>query len=130
MAIGIDHINIAVPQEKLADLVSFYTQIIGLHEGDRPAFSFPGHWLYAKDVDRAVIHLASYQQDEDALAQQTGRFNHWCLNISEPIEQFRQRLTDHELEFREQNNPVNTVIQIFVKDPAGIMLELSFPKTA
>ena len=75
-----------------------------------------------------MIHLASYKEDEDSFAQQTGRFSHWCLNMGEPIDQFRQRLTDNKVEFRERNNPVNTVTQIFLEDPAGIMLELSFPK--
>src|SRR5262249_13042171 len=33
----------------------FYVQVIGLKEGYRPPFNFPGHWLYLGEV--AVIHL-------------------------------------------------------------------------
>ncbi|MGC1440871.1 MAG: VOC family protein [Burkholderiaceae bacterium] len=126
--IGIDHFNVAVCAAQLAPMVQFYTQVIGLRDGDRPAFTFPGNWLYAEGVPRAVLHLAAYREDEHALEQPTGRLNHICLNMTEPLNEIKDRLTTNGIEFREQNNPVNTVIQLFLKDPAGIGIELSFEK--
>ena len=33
----------------------FYVEVLGLSEGYRPTFDFPGHWLYCGE--RAVVHL-------------------------------------------------------------------------
>ena len=78
---AIDHINLSVPSAKLPDMVRFYTGIVGLEEGARPKFPFPGHWLYVQGRTAAVLHLASYAEDELALAQPTGRFNHVCFRL-------------------------------------------------
>ena len=49
----LEHYNIVT--EKLDETVEFYEKIVGLVNGDRPNFKFPGAWLYAgKDP---VVHL-------------------------------------------------------------------------
>ena len=54
MGIGIlQHINIRTGD--LAGTVKFWEEAIGLKDGDRPNFQFPGAWLYSGD--EAVMHL-------------------------------------------------------------------------
>ncbi len=50
---ALDHYTIVT-----ADLdasVAFYTEVLGLKDGPRPAFDAPGAWLYCDD--RPVVHL-------------------------------------------------------------------------
>src|SRR6218665_505382 len=44
----IDHFTLRVQEAQLPALLDFYVRVLRLREGDRPSFSFPGHWLYAR----------------------------------------------------------------------------------
>lgn len=124
---AIDHINLSVPSANLPDMVRFYTGVVGLEEGARPKFPFPGHWLYVQGRTAAVLHLASYTEDELALAQPTGRFNHVCFRLR-GLAEAKARLAAAGLEYREQRSAGGPLVQIFVRDPAGVMVELSFER--
>lgn len=126
---AIDHVNLSVPSARLPEMLRFYTGIVGLVEGERPRFDFPGHWLYADDGRLAVLHLASYSEDELELAQPTGRFNHLCFRMR-GLPELKARLDAAGLQYREQRREGNPVIQVFVRDPAGVMVELSFERAA
>jgi catechol 2,3-dioxygenase-like lactoylglutathione lyase family enzyme len=126
---AIDHVNLSVPSARLPEMLRFYTGIVGLVEGERPHFNFPGHWLYADGARLAVLHLASYSEDELALAQPTGRFNHVCFRMT-GLAALKGRLDAAGLQYREQRREGNPVIQLFVRDPAGVMVELSFDRKA
>ena len=128
-AIAIDHVNVAVPSARLPEMLAFYTAIVGLREGERPALPFPGHFLYCESSPIAVLHLATYQEDDLALAQSTGRFNHVCFRMR-GLAEARARLAASSHPWREQERPGNPLVQIFVTDPAGLTVELSFDKSA
>ena len=44
---NLDHFTLRVAENMLPVLLDFYTRVLQLRDGDRPAFSFAGHWLYA-----------------------------------------------------------------------------------
>jgi len=48
----------------------FCVDIVGLREGARPPFGFPGYWLYAGDVP--VIHLVGAGNPTDEFVGYTG----------------------------------------------------------
>ena len=54
----LDHVNIRTA--RLEDLVAFYRDVLGLHTGWRPAFSFGGAWLYCGE--QAVVHLVEVDE--------------------------------------------------------------------
>ena len=54
---GLDHFNIRA--KDLDGMRDFFVDVIGLTEGDRPSFEFPGYWLYAGDAGAVVHPLAS-----------------------------------------------------------------------
>jgi catechol 2,3-dioxygenase-like lactoylglutathione lyase family enzyme len=128
-AIGIDHVNLAVPSARLPQMLAFYTGIVGLRQGERPPLPFPGYFLYCEESPVAVVHLATYREDELALSQPTGRFNHVCFR-KRGLASTRERLAAGNYEYREQDRPGSPVIQIFVPDPAGVTVELTFDKAA
>ena len=128
-AIAIDHVNLSVPSARLPEMLAFYTGIVGLREGERPALPFPGHFLYSESSPIAVLHLATYQEDELALPQPTGRFNHVCFRKT-GLAETRKRLAASPYAYREQERPGNPLVQIFVTDPAGLTVELTFDKAS
>jgi hypothetical protein len=77
----------------------------------------------------AVLHLATYQEDERELTQPTGRFNHVCFRKT-GLAQTRERLAAGPYTYREQDRPTSPLVQIFVTDPAGVTVELTFDKAA
>lgn len=128
-AVAMDHVNLAVPSARLPEMLAFYTGIVGLREGERPSLPFPGHFLYCESSPIAVLHLATYQEDDLALSQPTGRFNHVCFRMRGLVA-VRASLAAAGHVFREQQRPGNPAVQIFVTDPAGLTVELSFDKAA
>ena len=65
MSVGLlDHYNVRTAN--LAETVSFYETVLGLENGDRPNFAFPGAWMYSEG--RAVVHLIDISNMDEAPA--------------------------------------------------------------
>lgn len=125
---AIDHFNLDVPPAQLDTVAGFYADAVGLRVGDRPDFPFDGRWLYADGIPHALVHLASYtDNDQGALRQPTGRLNHVCFAM-QGLDAHRQRLRDGGLDYRESDRPGSKVVQLFLTDPTGVMVELNFSK--
>lgn len=124
--LGIDHFTLRVAPQELALLRAFYTDVLGLREGARADFDFPGHWLYAGT--QAVVHLAGNQPAGEASISPdlpTGRFNHVALG-ARGLAAMRARLQSHGIDWREAPVPGLPVHQLFLRDPVGLQIELSF----
>lgn len=124
--LGIDHFTLRVAPGDLSMLRSFYVEVLGLREGTRADFDFPGHWLYAGT--QAIVHLAGNQQTGEAPVSPdlpTGRLNHVALR-ARGLAAMRIRLEAHGIDWREAPVPGLPVHQLFLRDPVGLQLELSF----
>lgn len=122
----IDHFTLSVRPHELEPLRRFYTETFGLTEGRRPDFRFPGHWLYMDG--RPVVHLAANLPDDVEVADgamATGKFSHVSFRCKN-LEAVRQRLNDLGMKFREAPVPGFPLHQVFLHDPAGLMIELTF----
>ncbi|MCZ6474306.1 MAG: VOC family protein [SAR324 cluster bacterium] len=122
----IDHFTLSVRPHELEPLRAFYTETFGLEEGARPDFKFPGHWLYLGG--RPVVHLAANLPEEFEVpdgSMATGKFNHVSFRCKN-VEKTRERLKEQGLKFREAPVPGFPLHQIFLHDPAGLMIELTF----
>lgn len=121
--VKIDHINIAGTSRLVAACRAFYIDVLGLKEGHRPSFSSRGFWLYAGE--NAVVHLT---EKSDHVAGDTSPLDHFafsCVGVAEMLE----RLKVHEIAHSITEVPGSGATQLFIKDPAGIGLELNFPAT-
>src|SRR6218665_788960 len=76
----IDHFTLRVDQDMLPVLLDFYSRVLQLRAGARPAFSFPGYWLYAGD--QALVHLVGNAPGGEPATTDlllTGKFDHVSL---------------------------------------------------
>ena len=125
---GLGHINLRASAETIERLRRFYVDVIGLREGPRPVFrsGSSGYWLYAGDD--AVLHL-SIARDDGASAQPRGVFNHFAFDCDN-LESTRARLDAAGIEY--ETDIVDTLhqVQLFLIDPAGIGVELTFTDPA
>jgi catechol 2,3-dioxygenase-like lactoylglutathione lyase family enzyme len=122
----IDHFTLRVPPAELPLLLDFYTRVMGLRDGKRAAFNFPGHWLYAGD--RAVVHLAGNQPPGEKTpdpALPTGKFNHVAFR-SEGLAAMREHLRGQGIKWDEAPVPGLPLHQVFLRDPLGMKVELTY----
>jgi LAO/AO transport system kinase len=124
----LDHINLRTSRDTLEELRHFYTEVVGLSVGPRPAFGSYGHWLYAGGA--AVLHLSETKPGgvvQGAWANPAGCIDHFALAL--PLAAFeatQQRLLSHGLSPRRVDLPEQGQRQLFFQDPAGNGVELSF----
>ncbi|MDH5411453.1 MAG: VOC family protein [Alphaproteobacteria bacterium] len=130
----LDHFSIRTADvEKTRD---FFVQILGLTNGERPPFKFPGAWLYCGDKD--VIHiigidpndksgLVDYLGDRDEAALTgTGAIDHLAF-MADDLDATRARIEKAGIATREREVPLLGVRQVFLEDPNGVTIELNFP---
>jgi catechol 2,3-dioxygenase-like lactoylglutathione lyase family enzyme len=116
---ALDHINIRTAD--LASTKSMFIDVLGLTEGWRPAFPFPGAWLYAGEKD--VVHLV--QVDRPASASEGSALDHFAFDISD-YEDALTRVRATGLKFFETTVPGSSIRQIFVRDLNGVNIELNW----
>jgi len=114
--------HVAIKACDLATTVAFYEQVLGLRRMSRPPFPFPGAWL---GVDgQALIHLYGGERAAGA-GGDTGSIDHVSFRAHGYVDQ-RSRLESLGLPFREACPPDTTLAQLFVFDPNGVVLELTY----
>lgn len=115
---ALDHYTIGTSDLERA--VAFYEGAIGLRRGARPAFDFPGAWLYAGE--RPIVHLFV---GDGAGTGRTGALDHIAF-AARDLDATVQRLDALGIEYRQQGVPGTTMQQLFLADPEGIRIELNF----
>ena len=121
--LDLNHYSIAMAPETLAATVRFYVDVIGLKDGPRPPFAFPGHWLYAGNS--AVVHLLG-NAAPGARGTGTGDLDHIAFRAT-GLKEMRARLARLDVPHWERDVPGAGLQQLFVRDPHGILIELNYP---
>ena len=117
----LDHINIRT--HRLEETKDFYVNILGLHVGERPPFSFPGYWLYDERVP--VIHLTGLDAADERVERGTGPVDHVSFAAS-GLSELRERIRTVALPSTERVVPRNGSLQVFITDPNGVLFEIAF----
>jgi catechol 2,3-dioxygenase-like lactoylglutathione lyase family enzyme len=123
---GLAHANLRAPAAVIERLLRFYVDVIGLHEGPRPAFrsGSRGHWLYAGDAD--VLHL-TIAGPGDAEPQATGMLDHLAFACTD-LAATRARLDAAGLAYEIDEVAERGQVQVFLTDPCGLDIELNFQR--
>ena len=119
----LDHVTLRT--RDLDGAKAFFETVLGLEAGYRPAFPFPGYWLYAGG--QPIIHL---------IPGQGGPVD----RMGETIDHVAFRLDDHEamrlkldrlsIPFSQMELPELGERRLFLRTPTGILLELVFRATS
>ena len=131
---SLDHCSIRTT--KLQETRDFFVDILGLQDGERPDFPFPGFWLYTDST--AVIHLIGADTNDPSGLQQyvggeteaealrgSGAFDHIAFRANDPGILI-DRLKQANYRYRERQVPNMDLFQIFVEDPNGVTIELNY----
>ena len=123
----------AIKTANLAATRRFYVDVLGLAEMERPDFGYPGAWLACPHPGgAAIIHVyaggPALGADGRAPAG-SAAIDHVSLSCS-GYAAFRARFAAHGLDWREFVVPGTTLWQLFVYDPSGVQLELTFNGSA
>ena len=100
---------------------NFYVEILGLKEGSRPDFSFPGAWLYADD--QAILHIMAGQSMPEKPA---GVIDHMAFSANH-LQQTVDVLKQHGIAYDLHRLKGLEIWQLFFHDPDGAKIELDFP---
>ena len=114
-----DHVNVRTA--RLSAMVAWYADVLGLQAGDRPAFPFPGAWLYLGGA--AVIHLVGV---EDApVSGGDIALEHIAFRAT-GMEGFLQKLKDLGLPYQLNRIDSIGVTQVNIHDPDGNHIHVDF----
>ena len=127
--IGLHHFNITAPVELLEPVRDFYVDVLGLSVGERPGFTRMGFWLYSRG--EPIVHLTACADGEARANGKSGPnfFDHIafaCQGLAGFIARLKQLNVAYEV--------IEIVslgqTQVFVRDPAGVGVELNFVNEA
>lgn len=117
MAVHLHHVNIRT--RDIGATVAFYVEAVGLREGERPPFGFPGAWLY--DGARPAVHLTQARAPVDDAASAV---DHVAFAY-DALDEALARLDTLNIPYsRPKFVPETGIRQCFVTDPNGVTVEL------
>jgi len=121
--------HIAIKTDDLAATRKFWTEIIGLKEFPRPDFGYPGALLGCPQPGGlAIIHFYAGGPalgPEGKAPAGTAAIDHVSLSCS-GYRSYVARFKVAGLDWREFIVPGTSLWQLFVYDPSGVQLELTF----
>jgi len=120
MAVFLNHVNIRA--RDLEETIAFYVEAVGLTQGWRPPFGFPGAWLY--DGAKPVVHLtlAGGEAAAAGAAVDHVAFAYDALDaVLARVDKLGIRHAPP------QRVPGTEIRQCFLKDPNGVTVELQGP---
>jgi catechol 2,3-dioxygenase-like lactoylglutathione lyase family enzyme len=121
---GLNHYTIRCAASELAALDDFYTRVLGLQKGRRPDIPAPGAWLYADG--QPIVHLdAVLDSPEPATAPVTGPLDHISFRARK-LDNVRAHLRAESIAYTEAPIPGWPIHQLFLHDPKGLKIELTF----
>jgi len=121
---------------KTADLdatVRFYTEVLGMLVAERPPIGFPGAWLNPAQAGAdAIIHVYAgdaAREADGSVQLGSSAIDHVSV-VCQGYASFKARFEQFELPYRENLVPATPLWQLFIHDPNGIQLELTFHAAA
>jgi catechol 2,3-dioxygenase-like lactoylglutathione lyase family enzyme len=99
---------------------AFYIGLLGLADGPRPPFDFPGAWLYIGD--QAVLHIIAGGTLPEPPA---GVIDHMAFSASK-LGDTVARLKAHNIDYVLRRQAGYGPWQLFFHDPNGAKVELDF----
>ena len=103
--------------------VAFYRDVLGFSAGPRPAFAFPGAWLY--NGNTAVLHVI----ERSAIPDGGGVLDHiafWGEDLRSYLAKLKTLGMRYDLRRLPKGGHGAGVWQLFFHDPNGARVEIDF----
>lgn len=100
--------------------VRFYGELLGLVDGPRPAFDFPGAWLYAGGSP--ILHVVGGRPAADLKAGVIDHMAFSATNLPDTLALLSSRKVEHSC----RRQAGSGVWQVFFHDRNGARVELDF----
>jgi catechol 2,3-dioxygenase-like lactoylglutathione lyase family enzyme len=117
-ATAMNHFTILT--DDVAKTVDFYRDLLGLTNGPRPPFEFPGAWLYAGD--EPILHVIGGRPSEELRAGVIDHMAFSANDLSDTLALLASRNIPHTC----RRQAGSGVWQVFFFDPNGARVELDF----
>jgi len=117
-ATAMNHFTILT--DNVEGTVRFYNDLLGLTEGPRPAFDFPGAWLY--QGGQPILHIVGGRTKEELRPGVIDHMAFSAVDLSDTL----ARLTAHNVAHSCRRQVGSGVWQVFFFDPNGARVELDF----
>jgi catechol 2,3-dioxygenase-like lactoylglutathione lyase family enzyme len=125
--------HVAIKTRDLEVSRRFYVDVLGMTLDARPDIGFPGIWLRSPmPAGTAIFHLYAgdaAREADGSYASGTGVIDHVSITAT-GFQAHRERLDAHNLRWRANSVRGIGLWQLFVYDPSGVMLELTFSAAA
>ncbi len=116
---GMNHFTVL--SSDLEKSKQFYIDILGLKEGYRPPFAFPGAWLYVEN--HAILHIMAGKSMPTIAAGVIDHMAFTASNVQETVNTLKQ----HGIRYELHRLKGLGIWQLFCHDPDGAKVELDFP---
>lgn len=106
--------------------VAFYRDMLGFEPGARPAFPFPGAWLYLEG--RPVLHVI----ERPAIPAGGGVLDHmafWGTDLAGAVARLQSLGMTYDLRRLPEGGHLGGLWQLFFFDPSGARVEIDFAAT-
>src|SRR5579864_5145475 len=106
--------------DDVARTVAFYRDMLGLDDGERPDFGFPGAWLYAGDTP--ILHVIGGRTRAEL---KPGVIDHMAFTAHD-LTATLARLRERDIHYACRRQVGSGTWQVFFFDPNGARVELDF----
>lgn len=125
--------HVAIKSPDIEATRAFYCDVLGMTLDERPPLDFPGYWIKAPlPGGMALFHIyggEAAKEPDGNMASGAGVIDHVAVTCQGYAE-MRARFERYGLDYREQILPTIGLWQLFVYDPSGVLLELTFSEEA
>ncbi|MDW3203962.1 MAG: VOC family protein [Alphaproteobacteria bacterium] len=116
----LDHVNLRTA--RLERMVDFYTRVLGLTQGRRPSFDFPGAWLYCDGAP--IVHLVGVDAPPSPYRRDQ-QLEHFAI-AADDMAGFLATLEAEGIAYHAVDLPDMPITQINLSDPDGNHLHVDF----
>lgn len=120
----LDHVNLRTT--RMPEMIAWYETVLGLENGPRPDFGFPGAWMYAGA--HAVVHLVQIDGPESTGSENALKLEHFAF-IASGASDFEALLKNRDETYRRIENVGTGLVAFNVWDPDGNHIHVDFPTT-
>lgn len=118
---GLDHVNVRTAQ--LDRMIEWYGDVLDMPTGDRPAFDFPGAWLYC--AGKPMIHLIGIKEPAKVSDLRIEHFAIGGSGLAAFIARLKAKNVGYELGRVEDFG----ILQVNIWDPDDNHIHVDFPLT-